>query len=90
MRRLLAAPASGGAVGRLRSNRGRATFLLVGFVAIVVLPAVMSDFRLGLLAKYMCFAIVAVGIDLAWGYGGMLTLGQGIFFGIGGYAMGCS
>ena len=48
----------------------------------------MSEFRLGLLAKYLCFAIVAVGIDLAWGYGGMLTLGQGLFFGLGGYAMG--
>jgi urea transport system permease protein len=68
--------------------RGRALFALIGFVALVVAPAVMSDFRLGLLAKYLCFAIVAVGIDLAWGYGGMLTLGQGIFFGMGGYAMG--
>ena len=58
------------------------------FVAVVVLPATMSEFRLSLLAKYLCFAIVAVGIDLAWGYGGMLTLGQGLFFGLGGYAMG--
>lgn len=68
--------------------RGRAVFLAVGFVALVLAPALLSDFRLGLLAKYLCFAIVAVGIDLAWGYGGMLTLGQGIFFGFGGYAMG--
>jgi urea transport system permease protein len=68
--------------------RAKGAFLLIGFVALVVLPAVMSDFRLGLLAKYLCFAIVAVGIDLAWGYGGMLTLGQGLFFGLGGYAMG--
>jgi urea transport system permease protein len=48
----------------------------------------MTDFRLGLLAKYLCFAIVAVGIDLAWGYGGMLVLGQGVFFGLGAYCMG--
>lgn len=68
--------------------RRRGLFLLVGFVFLVVAPAVLSDFRLGLLSKYLCFAIVAVGIDLAWGYGGMLTLGQGVFFGIGGYAMG--
>ncbi|MCA1691676.1 MAG: urea ABC transporter permease subunit UrtC [Actinobacteria bacterium] len=54
----------------------------------VVAPAALSGFRLALLAKYLCFAIVAVGIDLAWGYGGMLTLGQGFFFGIGGYCMG--
>jgi urea transport system permease protein len=68
--------------------RGLVTFLAVGFVLLVVLPAVMSDFRLGLMAKYLCYAIVAVGIDLAWGYGGMLTLGQGLFFGLGAYAMG--
>jgi len=63
-------------------------FLAAGFVALVLCPALLSDFRLGLLAKYFCFAIVAVGVDLVWGYGGMLTLGQGLFFGMGGYAMG--
>jgi urea transport system permease protein len=74
----------------LRSKRtqGRVALLLLGLIFLVILPAVMSEFRLGLLAKYLCFAIVAVGIDLAWGYGGMLTLGQGLFFGLGGYAMG--
>jgi len=71
-----------------RSWRGRAAFLAVAFLLMVVAPAVLSDFRLNLLAKYLCFAIVAVGIDLVWGYGGMLTLGQGVFFGIGGYVMG--
>jgi len=55
---------------------------------LVVAPAALSAFRLGLLSKYLCFAIVALGIDVAWGYGGMLTLGQGVFFGLGGYAMG--
>ena len=68
--------------------RARVAFLAVGFVLIVVAPAVLSGFRLALLAKYLCYAIVAVGIDLAWGYGGMLVLGQGFFFGLGGYAMG--
>ena len=65
-----------------------AWFLGVGFLVLVVGPGLLSDFRLSLLAKYFCFAIVAVGVDLAWGYGGMLTLGQGLFFGMGGYAMG--
>jgi urea transport system permease protein len=51
-------------------------------------PAVLSDFRLSLLGKFLCFAIVAVGIGLAWGRGGMLVLGQGVFFGLGGYMMG--
>src|ERR1700694_1261780 len=66
---------------------GPAFFVAVG-VLLLVMPALMSTFRLLLLAKYLCCAIVAVGIALAWGRGGMLTLGQGVFFGIGGYAMG--
>jgi urea transport system permease protein len=66
---------------------GPAFFVAVG-VLLLLMPALMSTFRLLLLAKYLCYAIVAVGIALAWGRGGMLTLGQGVFFGIGGYAMG--
>ncbi|GGC74753.1 urea ABC transporter permease subunit UrtC [Hoyosella rhizosphaerae] len=65
---------------------------LAGFAAgavvlFAVAPLVLSDFRLGLLAKFITFAIVAVGIGLAWGRGGMLTLGQGVFFGLGAYMM---
>lgn len=67
---------------------GPAAFLVVGVLLLVVAPLVLSPFRLDLLAKYLCYAIVAVGIYLAWGRGGMLTLGQGVFFGLGGYAMG--
>ena len=58
------------------------TVLLIG-----VAPLALSDFRLSLLAKYLCYAIVAVGVSLAWGRGGLMVLGQGVFFGIGGYAM---
>jgi urea transport system permease protein len=65
-----------------------AAFALVAVILLVVAPATLSPFRLDLLAKYLCYAIVAVGIALAWGRGGMLTLGQGVFFGLGGYAMG--
>ncbi|MDP8970447.1 MAG: urea ABC transporter permease subunit UrtC [Actinomycetota bacterium] len=54
----------------------------------VVAPLALTDFRLNLLTKFLTFAIVAVGLDVAWGYGGMLSLGQGLFFGLGGYAMG--
>ncbi len=39
-------------------------------------------------AEYLCYAVIAVGLDIAWGYGGMLALGQGVFFGLGAYAMG--
>ncbi|GAA4972205.1 urea ABC transporter permease subunit UrtC [Pseudonocardia tropica] len=62
-------------------------FLAAAVVLFAVAPAVLTDFRLGLLAKYLCYAMVAVGIGLAWGRGGMLTLGQGVFFGIGAYLM---
>src|SRR5438045_9549230 len=62
-------------------------FAVIGLVLLAA-PLGLSDFRLNLLAKFLTFAIVAVGIDLVWGYGGMLALGQGVFFGIGGYCMG--
>jgi urea transport system permease protein len=66
---------------------GRAVF--VGFaVALFVLPAVVSDpTRIRQFAEYLCYAMIAVGIDIAWGYGNMLVLGQGVFFGIGAYCM---
>jgi urea transport system permease protein len=65
---------------------------LAGFAALavallVLAPAVLSDFRLSLLGRFVCYAIVAVGVGLAWGRGGMLTLGQGVFFGLGAYVM---
>jgi urea transport system permease protein len=47
----------------------------------------LSPFRLGLLGKFLCLAMVAVGIGLAWGRGGLLTLGQGVYFGLGAYLM---
>src|ERR1700681_1391987 len=56
-------------------------------VLLLVLPLVLSEFRLSLLAKYLCFAFPAIGIVLIWGYGGILSLGQGIFFGLGNYMM---
>jgi urea transport system permease protein len=52
-----------------------------------VAPLLLSEFRLNLLAKFFCYGIVATGIGLAWGRGGMLTLGQGVYFGVGAYAM---
>ncbi|HEX6402450.1 MAG TPA: urea ABC transporter permease subunit UrtC [Pseudonocardiaceae bacterium] len=74
--------------GKLRRNYGALFGFVLGALALlVVAPAVLSDFRLSLLARFVCYAIVAVGIGLAWGRGGMLTLGQGVFFGLGGYVM---
>jgi len=66
---------------------GRGAFLL-GCVVLLLLPFVLSDFRLNLLGKFLTFAIVALGIDLVWGYTGILTLGHGVFFSLGAYAMG--
>ncbi|WP_067817062.1 urea ABC transporter permease subunit UrtC [Actinomadura kijaniata] len=66
--------------------RGHAPFAAVAVLLLVVAPLALPAFRLDELAKYLCFAIAALGIGLAWGQGGMLTLGQGVFFGLGGYA----
>ena len=60
---------------------------VLAILLLVVAPAVLSTFRLNNLGKYCCWAIAAVGIGLAWGRGGMLVMGQGVFFGLGGYAM---
>lgn len=77
--------------GTLRWSREdvafRVGFAVCAILLLVVAPAFLSDFRLGLLAKYLCFAMIAVGIAIAWGNGGMLVLGQGLFFGLGGYSM---
>lgn len=74
---------------RLSSPTGAtvAGLVLVAVLLFAVAPATLSPFRLDLLSKYLCWAIVAVGIGLAWGRGGMLVLGQGVFFGLGAYAM---
>jgi urea transport system permease protein len=62
-----------------------------GFVLAIflfVLPAVLDPFRLNLLGKFLCYALVALGLDLLWGYAGQLSLGQSVFFGLGAYLFG--
>src|SRR5690606_11042611 len=54
---------------------------------LLLMPLVLSECRLNLLAECLCLAFPAVGIVLIWGYGGILSLGQGIFFGLGSYMM---
>ena len=71
----------------LRSYRGLIAIAVLAFVLLVWAPGALSAFRLGNLAKYCCWAIAAVGIGLAWGRGGMLVMGQGVFFGLGAYVM---
>jgi urea transport system permease protein len=51
-------------------------------------PLHLSDYAVALTAKIMCYAICALAMDLIWGYTGILSLGHGVFFALGGYAMG--
>ncbi|MCC2100443.1 MAG: urea ABC transporter permease subunit UrtC, partial [Hyphomicrobiales bacterium] len=51
-------------------------------------PLHMPAYIVALLGKYLCYAILAVALDLVWGYCGILSLGHGAFFALGGYAMG--
>ena len=53
----------------------------------VILPTLIPAFRLRLIGRFLSLAIVALGIDLIWGYTGLLSLGHGIFFALGGYAL---
>ena len=48
----------------------------------------VSDYTVSLLGKYLCYALLALAVDLVWGYCGILSLGHGAFFTLGGYAMG--
>lgn len=67
---------------------GRGVFLIFALL-LFAWPSILGDpTRTRQWAEYLCYAIVAVGLDIAWGYGGMLALGQGVFFGLGAYAMG--
>jgi urea transport system permease protein len=56
--------------------------------AALILPVILPPFRLNLLGRFLSLGIVALGVDLIWGYTGLLSLGQGIFFALGGYAIG--
>ncbi|MCH2173188.1 urea ABC transporter permease subunit UrtC [Myxococcota bacterium] len=82
-------------------HSARAWWLLACFVAIaaVMVPVFnlvpdedsiwkLPDFLIPLFGKFICYAIVALAIDLIWGYAGILSLGHGVFFALGGYAMG--
>src|SRR5436309_4756248 len=62
-------------------------FLVLAAVLFVILPLSLDVFRLNLVAKYLTYSFVALGLVLCWGQGGILSLGQGVFFGLGGYCM---
>src|SRR5260221_14711539 len=75
---------------RIKSRSKAAYWLSFGVWAVAFLfvaPKLLSFFDLNLLGKFLAFAIVALGLDLLWGYTGMLSLGQGLFFGLGAYCI---
>src|SRR5262245_38399465 len=84
---------------RLFTPRTWTAIFVVGLVLLVVLPLLhlavppahplhVSSFWITLIGKFMCYAVVALAMDLIWGYTGILSLGQGLFFALGGYAFG--
>jgi len=66
---------------------GLASVAILAVLLLVVFPLAMDTFRLNLVGKYLTYGFVAIGLVMLWGYGGVLSLGQGVFFGLGGYAM---
>ncbi len=83
----------------LMSRSGWAAFLVALTIVCMLAPVLnlvvpegsvfhLSDFAISLIGKIMCYAICALAIDLIWGYTGILSLGHGLFFALGGYAMG--
>ena len=68
-------------------KQGLINLAILAAIIFIVLPLSLDLFRLGLVGKYLTYAFVAVSLVMLWGYGGILSLGQGIFFGLGGYCM---
>ena len=71
----------------LNEKRKNIAFALTVFI-IALLPLFLSPFRVTLVGKFITYAIVALSLDLIWGYTGILSLGHGVFFGLGGYGIG--
>jgi urea transport system permease protein len=83
----------------LHSRGGWILLIILALGGLLVIPLLntqlaadsmlhVPDYMIPLLGKFLCFALVALAIDLIWGYTGILSLGQGVFFALGGYAMG--
>ena len=83
----------------LLSRRGWSALVLVSLIVCIGAPVCallvpessplhLSAYALTLIGKIMCYALAALALDLVWGYCGILSLGHGVFFALGGYAMG--
>jgi len=71
----------------LRNYKELIGIILLAALILLVLPLSLDIFRLNLFGKYLTYAFVAIGLVLCWGDAGILSLGQGVFFGLGGYCM---
>lgn len=71
----------------LGGKSGTIGLAVLAVILLAVFPLAMDTFRLNLVGKYLSLAFVAVGLVLCWGYGGILSLGQGMFWGLGGYCL---
>jgi urea transport system permease protein len=76
--------------GFLAQRTGRIAVYVVVFGLAALAPAVLGDFWVGVLPRFLVLGILALSLDLLWGYGGLLSFGQGAFFGLGAYAMALS
>ncbi len=83
----------------MRGDRGGQALLVLLIITLIVVPVLnlglptthpwhVSTYAVTLLGKYLCYALLAMAVDLIWGYLGLLSLGHGAFFALGGYAMG--
>src|SRR5688572_2318276 len=83
---------------KLFSKRELLILTILCFLGLIVLPFLntlpktsrfwVSDFTITVYGKYFCYAVLALGVNLLWGYTGLLSLGQALFFSLGGYALG--
>jgi urea transport system permease protein len=77
----------------LNANKVNLSLLVVGLFLTVAMPlmhafGVLSDYHINVWGKYLCYAILAISVDILWGYTGLLSLGQSLFFALGGYMFG--
>jgi urea transport system permease protein len=72
---------------RTKLPRESLAFAITALLLLVVFPISLSGFRLGMVSKYLTYAFPAIALVVCWGKGGILSLGQGVFFGLGGYCM---
>lgn len=82
----------------LFTKREGTVLAIVTFIGLILLPFLntlsegnplrVSDFTIAVYGKYLCYAVLALGVNILWGYTGLLSLGQALFFSLGGYALG--